>query len=109
MAILSYDKIVEPESTSLNRVQDGIFGVVDTINNQLLPWVNGGVLLTGVSLVAGANTVNHTLGRIPLGWTALGVKTTGAYPVEAPAPVSDPALSLELVATAVTTLSIWVF
>lgn len=57
---------------AVNRIQDLIDRTVRQISPNLLLQ---GAQLTGIVLVAGANIINHKLGRAPLGWFVTRVRT----------------------------------
>lgn len=67
--------------------------------------LTGGVLLTNVSLVAGNNVINHTLGRMQRGWFV--VDQTGASAVFRAQPFNTTTLTLS--ASAPVTISLWCF
>jgi hypothetical protein len=75
------------------------------LNPVLANPLNSVSILSNVSLIAGANTINHKLGRMQLGWFL--VDTQGTATVYRSASFND--LTLTLTASAPVTVSIGVF
>jgi hypothetical protein len=71
------------------------------VSNQLV----NGLLLQGIVVTSGNNTINHMLGRSPQGWFV--VDTTAASTIYRSKPFNP--LTLTLNASAPTTISLWVF
>ena len=88
------------ETAELNKVQDNVELALGPLLKS--PIIDG--VLISVQLEAGVNTVNHTLGRLPIGWLLVSP--------EANAQVWQLAKSktlLTLQASAPITTSLWVF
>lgn len=92
-----------PTEVSARNIEQSVANTLDPI--VAIPWMSG-VLLEGVSLTSGANTIEHKLGREIRGWFVVRIQAaTATYPVET---ASDSAnLSLTIGANA--TVSLWVF
>jgi hypothetical protein len=76
-----------------------------TLDSLLKRPMSSSLLLTGISLVAGDNVINHRLDRVPQGW--LVVDTTAAVSIYRAAPMN--LLTLTLNASAPSTVSLLVF
>lgn len=67
-----------------------------------------GQLLTGIKLLAGANTFNHQLGRTLVGWMVVGIDAASTvYDLQSTNP--NKGLTLMLNSSAPCTANIWVF
>lgn len=98
-------RLEEVDSKELRRVQANLADFVQPlVRNPLLD----GVLLEGVSLAAGTNTVAHGLGRAPRGVLPLLGNADARVWLSA-TPSAAPAGSVRLDASAAVTLSLFVF
>lgn len=86
---------------NLQLIQDNVAQALSTIQGS--PFQNG-LILPGVALVSGVNTVPHKLGRAPQGWFLIDPQS--AVTVYR---VSQDSKFLNLQASAGATVSIWVF
>lgn len=91
-----------PQGLNLGMMQNAWATVLN-------PWLknplSNGVYVKDVSLVSGANVVNHKLGRTPQGWFLIDIQ--GAETVYRSAAFND--LTLTLTASAAVTVSLYVF
>lgn len=96
---------VQSKNTELNQVQDNIQrALAPLLGNQVLL----GVLLAGIVLKAGVNSVNHTLGRKLTGWTIVRQRAEAQlWDTQDSNPT--PNLTLSLNSTAAVTVDLYVF
>lgn len=109
MALLSTDTVTPSENEALSRLQDGFNRTVTDLNLRLIPWPDGGQLISDVTLAVGTNVIEHKLGRTLQGWLPLRVRASGAPPTENPTPANSLDFFLELIASTTTTLDLWVY
>lgn len=97
--------LIQSDSPSLQQVQTKWKSQLDpVVGNPLL----AGQLLSNLSLLSGNNVINHGLGRNLQGyWVVLNSASATFYDKQSTN--NMPQLTLELVASAPTTISLWVF
>ena len=96
-------KALNTDNDVLNRVQDNLIQAIEPLTRA--PMSNG-VFITGTALTAGGNTINHGLGRKPLGYVVVSTTTASYFSDNIPTANST---SFDLGSTAATTVNLWVF
>jgi len=71
--------------------------------------INQGIVLTNVSLVAGANVVNHLLGRKLQGWNVVRMRSTFSEIYDTQDSNSQPGLTLLLNSSVPVVVDLYVF
>ena len=93
-----------PQRLTLIDMQNRWGSALDPVVNN--PIVQG-VQLTNQALVVGANSINHKLGRKPLGYIITGMH--GSYSQIYDTPSLMPNLTLVLHASAITSVDVYVY
>lgn len=89
----------------LNMIQDNVSNILDPYSSKE---ILQGQILQNVDLASGSNNVAHKLGRKPIGWFLVRRRSTAViYDTQDTNP--DSALFLRLVASAETTVDLYVF
>lgn len=102
--IQKYQKITTSDRIT-NQIQDNISKVTTPLT--AIP-LNSGSLLQSVSLVSGANSVNHKLGRALVGWFIVRQRAAASvYDTQDTNPT--PTLTLNLVSSANVVVDVYVF
>lgn len=68
-----------------------------------------GILLQGLELASGANVIDHRLGRAPQGYIVTRMRGTAATLIDTQESNPRPALTLQITASAATTVDLYVF
>ena len=102
--IPKYQKITTPDRIT-NQIQDNIGKVVNPLTT--IP-LNSGSLLPSVSLVSGANSVNHKLGRALVGWFIVRQRSAASV-YDTQDTNTTPTLTLNLVSSANVVVDLFVF
>jgi hypothetical protein len=89
----------------LSLIQDNLAKAIDDIADQPL---TGGVVVSGIPLVAGPNVVNHTLNRLLVGWYLVRNRANATV-FDTQDSNLMPTKTLLLTASAATTVDIFVF
>lgn len=87
----------------LNRLQDNLIQAIEPLTK--VP-ISNGILLSNISLSSGSNTVQHGLGRQPLGMVVTGNVTGAALSYTVTNATST---TIPVTASIATTASFWVF
>lgn len=69
---------------------------------------NQSLILTGLVLTSGSNTINHKLGQKLQGWVVVGQNASATF-YDAQSANTTPALTLVLIASAAVTINLEVF
>ncbi len=97
---------VQTTDRNINQLQSNIIPPLNALLQ--IPIVNG-VMLTEISLSAGANVVNTTLNRPLIGWIPVRFRGGSAVLYDTQADNTTPGLTLQLNASAPVTIDLWVF
>ena len=98
-------QLVQTTDRNVNQLQQSI---AQAVNPLLLNPVTQGNLLTGISLIAGTNTINHGLNTILQGWIVVGINGVASiYDTQSSNPA--PGKTLILVSNAAVTVNLYVF
>lgn len=88
-----------------NQIQDNLIRTLNPLSAQP---INSGSLLTSVTLITGANSINHKLGRPLVGWFTTRVRAgTALFDTQDTNPT--PNLTLNLVSSADSVVDLFVF
>lgn len=90
----------------LNRIQDNVRASVNPMTTVPL---NSGLILSSVSLVSGANSINHTLGRVLQGWFPVRIRNVASTFYDTQDSNSTPALTLNLNSSVAVVADLFVF
>lgn len=94
-----------PQQLSLPSMQNTWATAIEPVLN--CPLVQGH-MLNDVSLSVGSNPINHKLGRKLLGWYIVGINAAASI-YDTQATNQNPQLTLNLVSSAATQVTLWVF
>jgi hypothetical protein len=98
-------QIITTSDRVTNQIQQNVAKVVNPLTG--IP-LNSGIILNSVSLVTGANSVNHLLGRALVGWFIVRQRAAGSvYDTQDANPT--PTFTLALVSSANIIVDIFVF
>jgi hypothetical protein len=99
-----FSKLVTDDRV-INMLQDN---VARSVNPILANPLNSGLILSMVSLVSGANSINHTLGRDLIGWFIIRQRGPASiYDTQDTNPL--PTYKLNLVSSAAVLVDLFVF
>lgn len=98
-------KLTSPDAL-INRIQDNIKLVVDPVATLE---TNSGLILPSVSLVSGANSINHTLGRNLLGWYVVRQRNVASSFYDTQDSNTSPSITLNLHSSAAVVVDLFVF
>jgi len=96
---------VQTTDRLINQIQDNVARAIQSV---LTGPLSNASLLTSVSLVSGANVINHGLGRKLQGWIPVRVRASATI-YDTQDSNSTPALTLQLTASADVTVDLIVF
>lgn len=94
-----------PQQLTLSQLQNRWATILDPVVKS--PIVNGSQL-SNIKLTTGNNVVNHKLGRKLQGWIVVGIDAVSSL-YDTQATNQTPQLTLNLVASADVTVSLWVY
>lgn len=89
----------------VNQIQDNLGRTLNPLTNQPL---NSGNILTSVTLVTGANSINHKLGRPLVGWFVTRIRASATL-YDTQDTNKTPNLTLNLVSSANVVVDLFVF
>lgn len=92
--------------TALGRMQSTWAAILNKFVD--LPLLQG-IQLKNISLVTGANVINHKLGRAPQGYIVTRFQVAGSLIYDTQATNQMPELTLNLTSSANTTVDLWVY
>lgn len=96
---------VQTNDRVINQLQDNIAASLNPIINNAL---TDGILLTNISLVSGANVINHKLNRKLQGWVPVRVRASATF-YDTQDSNKTPEVSLYLNASAAVVVDLYVF
>lgn len=96
-------KALNTDDDILNRIQNNLIQAIEPLTR--VPIANGN-MLQGISLVAGNNNINHGLDRKPIGYIVVSTTVQAYFADNIPTATTT---SFNLVPSAATTVSLWVF
>lgn len=110
-AFTATQKLTDKKDTTISSVVRAVNTLVDNLQQiftSLLGRVQlDSVLLQGIALTVGTNTIPHTLGRTLTGWTIVNI--SGAAQIYAPQPQAMAGSYLTLTCNSNVTVSLLVF